>query len=932
MSDDLLQTKLYAPRLRPSLVPRPHLIDRLNEGLRNDRKLTLISAPAGFGKTTLVSSWIDALGTESDLPTPDPHVTAPAQIAWLSLDKDDGAPVRFLSYVIAALQRVEPLIGESALPMLAASSPPIPTVLTALLNDVAAQPKPLMLVLDDYHMVDSRPVDEALTFLLYHLPPQLHFVITTREDPNLPLPRLRVRGLLTELRAADLRFTAAETAVFLQQTMGLDLSEAQIAVLEARTEGWIAGLQMAALTMQNREDVSSFIRAFAGDNRYIVDYLAEEVLLRQPAHIRRFLLQTAILDRLSASLCDAVLRQTEGVSGEQASPGLHSQIPNSQSLLEHLEHANLFVIPLDDSRTWYRYHHLFGDVLQTHLTAEQPDALPLLHGRASRWFAQHALAAEAIRHALAAEVYDDAAALIERAFPEMDGRFQLPIWQRWLEALPPEMVCVRPVLIVGNAWAYLNSGDMEAADNQLQAAEHLLAQAEDPSSTTDLIVSDEDQFRALLPSIATARAYLTQALGDIPASVRHARRALDWLPADDNLRRAQASSMLALAQWANGELEAAYDALAAAMSGFEKAGNLYFAISGAYALADFRVTQGRLRDAVQTYEYFLRLAAVGDGEELPGAAHLYLGLAELSHQRGQPQEAAAYLQRGQEIGERSKLPDRPIRWRRVLARIKASQGDHTAALALLDEVEQLYYQSPLPDDRPVAADRARVWIRQGNLRAAERWVREQKLTADDALSYLREYEHITLTRLFIAQHQHAGDGAALDNALRLLARLAQAAEVGGRMGSLIEILVLQALAHHARSRFDMAVTSLKRALTLAEPEGYVRLFVDEGSPMAALLTEAAKRGILPDYVGRLRAAMRDDGEETAVGQPLPDPLSERELEVLKLLTTSLTGPEIARELIISLNTMRTHTKNIYSKLGVNSRRTAVRRAEELRLL
>ena len=671
VTDTLLQTKLYIPPTRANMVVRPRLLKKLNEGLQQG-KLTLASASAGFGKTTTITAWLAQL----DRP-----------VGWVSLDEDDSDPQQFFSYVAAAT-RPFPDISPT-LPTLLQSPQPAKTLAAALVNDLAALATSCLLVLDDYHLVESAEIDRALAFLLDHMPPNLHLVITSRSDPGFPLSRLRARHQLTELRADDLRFTQEEAAQFLQQSMNITLSPEQITALENRTEGWVAGLQMAALSMQNREDVTNFIDNFTGSHRFIMDYLLEEVLHQQSVEVQKFLLETAVLSQLCADLCDAV-----------------RQLPStSQQILEQLETDNIFLIPLDNERRWYRYHHLFADLLRQRLQQQHSDAIAELNGRASQWYENNGQEIKAIQHALAANDAARVADLLELAWPTFDGTFQTAAWLNWANTLPDELVRDRPVLGVAYAWAFLNDGDMEAADAHLCAVEECLQQ---PSP--QIVVVDDAQFQTLPASIASARAYLSQALGDIPDSVRHARRALDLLPADDHLRRGPAVSLLALAHWANGELAAAHDAMGAAMTGFEKAGNLYFAISGAYVLADLRITQGRLGDAVQTYEYFLRLAAVGDGEELPGAVHLYLGLAELSHQRGQPQEAATYLQRGQEISERSK---RPLRWRRALARIKASQGDYTAALALLDEVDQLYYQSPLPDDRPIAADRARVWDSAG---------------------------------------------------------------------------------------------------------------------------------------------------------------------------------------------------------------------------
>jgi LuxR family maltose regulon positive regulatory protein len=908
--EQLLSTKLYIPPTRPQLVLRPRLIERLNESLH--RKLTLISAPAGFGKTTLVSEWI---------------ASSTRPVAWLSLDEGDNDPTRFLAYLVAALQTVVANIGEGVLRILQSPQPPTESILTALLNEITTISHNFILVLDDYHVINAKPVDHALNFLIEHLPLQMHLVITTREDPDIPLARLRARDQLNELRAVDLRFTSHEAAEFLNQVMGLDLSAEEVAALESRTEGWIAGLQLAALSMQGREDVPRFIRAFAGDNRYIVDYLVEEVLQRQPERVRSFLLQTSILDRLSGSLCDAVADQEEG-----------------NVLLEALERGNLFVVPLDDTRHWFRYHHLFGEVLQAHLKEERPDQVPSLHRRASEWYEHNGLPADAIRHALAAEDFWRAADLIEMIWPAMDGRFQSATWLGWVKALPDELVRARPVLSVAYAWALLNGGELEAGEARLSDAEQWLDTTADMSQrpealSAQMVVVDEAQFRSLPASIATARAYHAQALGDIPGSVKYARRALNLLPEADHLRRGPAAALLGLSQWASGELEAAHQALADAMAGFQMAGNMHFAISVTYGLADIKIAQGRLREAISTYKRSLHIVAQQGESLVRGTADLYLGLSGLYLEQGDEEAARQHLLRSEELGEQAALPDWPYRFRLAQARIKEIQGDLDGALYLLEEAERFYYRGPVPDVHPIAALKARVWVVQGRLTEALGWVGERGLSPDDDLSYLREFEHITLARLLIAQSKRDHEERSTHSvreAMGLLERLLKAAEEGGRMGSVIAILVLQALAYEAHGDVPSALQFLERALILAEPEGYVRMFVDEGMPMATLLRETAKHGITPNYVSQLRAVFGKAGylmgNTTPVTPLLIEPLSERELQVLRLLGTELDGPEIARELMVSLNTMRTHTKNIYNKLGVNSRRAAVRRAQELDLL
>jgi LuxR family maltose regulon positive regulatory protein len=959
----LLTTKLYIPPPLPNLVERPRLVKRLDEGLRLGHRLTLISAPAGFGKTTLLSEWIHSgvsskeYGVRGEYEpvgemSPTPHSLLPTpRFAWLSLDEGDNDLTRFLTYFIAALNRAEgteATIGEGALGMLQSPQPPTEALLTSLINEVAAVPDRIILVLDDYHVIESSPVDNALTFTLEHLPPPergLHLVIATREDPHLSLARLRARGQLTELRAADLRFTPDEVATFLNQVMGLNLSAEDIAALETRTEGWIAGLQLAALALQGtlsmrgREDVPGFIKAFAGDNRYIVDFLVEEVLQRQPEHVRSFLLRTSILDRLSGPLCDAVCFGMAEIPRQE----------DGRGMLEALERGNLFVVPLDDKRQWYRYHHLFADVLYTHLMEEQPDRVPTLHRRASEWYEREDLPADAVRHAIAAEDFERAAGLAELAWPAWSGSFQSIAWLGWVKDLPDELVRARPVLSVSYAWAFLNAGKLEAAEARLRDAERWLEPTTDmgerpeaPSTeacpfnkfrasserSRRMVVVDEEQFRSLPASLATARAYHAQAIGDVPGTLKYTQRVLDLLPEGDSQWRGDATALLGLAYWASGDLEAAHRTFSDGLAGMKP----FDVIVGTFVLADIKMTLGYLHEAVSACEHALQLATE-HGEPMPlGTEDVYTGISGLHRERGDLEAAAQDLATSKKLGEGVELPDWQYRWCIAQARLNETLGDLDGALDLLDKAKRLYVRTPLPDVRPIAAMKTRVWVAQGRLTEALGWARERGLSVDDDLSYLREFEHVTLARVLIARHKSDRVDGSIHEAMGLIERLLQAAEEGGRTGSVIEFLVLQALAHHAQGDIPRALDPLERALTLAEPEGYVRIFVDEGRPMAALLREAAKHGIAPNYVSRLRAAFGKAEGTTPATQLLIEPLSERELEVLRLLGTELNGPEIARELTVSLNTMRTHTKNIYSKLGVNNRRAAVRRAEELDLL
>jgi ATP/maltotriose-dependent transcriptional regulator MalT/DNA-binding SARP family transcriptional activator len=903
----LLETKLYVPGPRRDLVPRPRLIGRLDRGAAS--KLTLVSAPAGFGKTTLVTEWL-AAGPGGG-----------RRAAWLSLDRADNDPVSFWTYVIAALRTVVPGVGEGALALLQAPRPPpAETVLTVLLNDLGAVAGDLVLVLDDYHVVDAGDVQDEMAFLLDHLPAGLHVVIASRADPALPLARWRVRGELVEIRAAELRFTAGEAAAYLNEMMGLQLTAGDVAALEGRTEGWIAALQLAALSMQGRDDVAGFIAGFAGDDRYVVDYLAEEVLQRQPGHVQDFLLQTCILGRLSGPLCDAVTGQGGG-----------------KAMLAALERGNLFLVPLDDRRRWYRYHHLFADVLQARLLDERPGQVPDLHRRASAWYEQNGEPSVAIGHALAAEDFGHAANLVELAIPAMRRTRQEAAVRGWLEALPDEVVRVRPVLSVAFAGALLAAGEFEGVESRLQDAERCLgatiAIREGPSApSAQVVVAGDEEFRRLPAMIEVYRAYLALARSDVRGTVRHARRAIDLAPEEDHLCRASAAGFLGLASWTSGDLEAGHSAYAECAAGLRRAGYIADVFGCAIAMADIRLAQGRLGAAMRTYEQALRGAAGQGGPVLRGTADMYVGMSEVDRERDNLPAAAGHLVTSRELGEHAGLPQNQYRWRVAMARVRQAEGDLAGALELLDDAERLYMGDMFPDVRPVRALKARVQIVQGSLGAALGWAREQGLAADDDLSYLREFEHITVARMLLARHRDEAAGSSLRQAARLLERLLRAAEAGQRTGRVIEILVLQALAHQRLGDIPAALASLERAVTLAEPEGYVRVFADEGPPMAALLTAAAERGTARNYVRRLLAAAGRTGPGSPVEQALTEPLSERELEVLRLLGTDLDGPAIARELTVSLHTVRTHTKHIYAKLTVTNRRAAVRRAQELDLL
>ena len=908
MPTPVLTTKLYIPSSRTNVVVRPRLIKRLNEVLSSSRTpgVTLISAPAGFGKTTLVSEWV----TGCKRPT-----------VWLSLDERDNDLTRFLTYLISALQTFVVEIGAGALGMLQASPPQVPSIeliLTALINEVGAIPDDFILVLDDYHMLDSKVIDEVLSFIVEHLPQQMHLVIVTREDPPLPLARLRARNQLTELRTADLRFSPSEAADFLNRVMGLNLSTQDVAALEARTEGWIAGLQLAALSMQGHasRDITNFIQSFTGAHHFVLDYLLEEVLHQQPENIQAFLLRTSILNRLCGPLCDAVLLDPS-VSG--------------QGTLEFLERANLFIVSLDNERHWYRYHHLFGDLLRQRQGQNlKPEELAKYHIRASKWYEQNNEEAEAFQHAIAARDFNRAAGLAEKYWQGMNQSFQSAVWLGWVKQLPESLIRTRPVLCTQIGWAFMDAGDLESSESSLRDAELYLE-----GSFEAMVVVDEKEIQTLPARIAFARAYNAQTRRDFSATVRFAELVIKLAPEGDQFIRAGASAILGGSYWASGDLDAACKSMSDWIDSSLKAGNYIFSIASESGKAEIQTAQGHLREALRTYEQSLQHASTYGSEVNQILAHHHLGLAFLHHEMGNDESSAQYFQQSMELGQRSTLVEFPYRMSLAKARLKESEGDLDAALEFLNEAKRLFISTPIPYTRPVEALKAQIYLKQGQLSKAQDWVRESGITVNDELSYLREFEHITLARVLIAKYQSTASEDKIKDALELLSHLLQTAEHANRMGSVLEILMVQALAFHAHGNTPQALASLKHALTLAEPEGYFRFFVNEGKPMAELLTALShvrENDRLNTYIRKLLNAFDKTKPEPANAQPLIDPLSERELEVLRLVADGLSNDEISQKLFVALSTVKGHNLRIFGKLQAKSRTEAVARARELGLL
>jgi LuxR family maltose regulon positive regulatory protein len=719
----------------------------------------------------------------------------------------------------------------------------------------------------------------------------------------------------------DLRFSLAEATEFLGAVMDLDLRPEDVASLEARTEGWIAGLQLAGLHLQGRADPAEAVRSFAGSHRFVFDYLVEEVLAHLTEPERAFLLQTSILDRMSAELCEVVT--------EQRASGL---------MLERLERANLFVVALDDRRQWYRYHHLFADVLRVRLNVEHPENVGVLHRRASDWFAANGMDSEAVWHALSAQDWHRAAELLERAGHAVEDASHAGAWFTHAQALPDGVIRGRPVLAVWYAYALLGRGDLEAAGTYVADAERLLATAPPPAGQAldGSGPPEAEESRSLLARIAVGRGYLAQARGDTAAAVSHARRALELVPDAEPARRDQATALLGMASLARGDLEEVDRVFTGVTSRLLAAGDIADAIDTVCLLAEVRTIGGHLRRAVDTVEQLQAIVAEREVSPPPEMAELYRAWAELDLARGDLAAAAEHLSRSQQFGQLRQMPVWRYRWQVAQAQLRCAQGDPRAALGFLDEAERLFVRTPMPDLRPVAAIRARIWAGEGMVGDALAWARERGLSVDDDLDFLREYEHLTLARILIADAGSGDAPAAADDAVALLDRLLKAALDGARVGSAIEILVAQAVAHEARGSRPEALAALERALALGEAEGYVQVFVDQRPPVAGLLRELVARGSTPDSAARMLAAFPESGD----GEVLPaagalgasPPLSAREVEVLRYIAAGLSNQEIATRMYLSKYTVKAHARTIYDKLEAHSRTAAVARAQQLGIL
>ena len=891
MAAPVLATKLFIPPLRSDLVPRQRLIDQLNAGAQ--RKLTLISAPAGYGKTTLIVKWLHETNISS---------------SWLSLDEDDNDPIRFFQYFIAALQKIFPAIGESLIGISqGAQSMLFDTSLDFLINELSGQANAFVLVLDDFQVIHSQTVLDMVAYLLERMPPHMHVVFLSRTDPAIPLSRLRVRDQLLEIRAEQLRFTLDETAFFLNEIMRLNLSDGDLALLETRTEGWIASLQLAALSMQGSQDIHAFITAFAGSHHYIMDYLVEEVLNSQTKRTRLFLLQTSILDRMCAQLCNTVVdvSDREGVDG--------------QDLLLVLERMNLFLIPLDHERHWYRYHHLFGDVLTRRLEYLFPDQLPKLHSRASHWYAQNGSIAEAIDHALAGGDMDFAIQLIEQNGCLLLIRGELSTLPNWIKAVEP-YAQTRPWMYIFKAWLSALTGYPEQVEPMLQMAENLIS-SQEPSVET----------RLMQGAIATARAYQANLQGELLLAMQHAQQALEYLPDTDLVGLSLctvANSLLGDASATAGDLERARQAYSQAMHIAQAAGDRHLRIVLNSNIANILTEQGRLHEAYSIYTESLDLATRPDGQKLLIAGRLLAELSLLSYEWNHLDTAMQQVQQSIALCRKWGNIDQQVICYVMLAQLEHVQQHRESAREAIHAVERLLEQHQLLPRYLVWVKSVlvRLWTAQGDLRKAYRLVEESEISIDDdEIPYLREPEYLALSRVLLSKGEH-------EVALGLSRRMLQKAESTNRTKRVIEVLILQALIYQVRGEVDQALRVFERAVLLARPEGYVRTFLDEGEGIAELLHLAKARRIETDYVTALLAAVGEvAGESPSPDHPLTGPLSVREVEVLKLIEAGCSNQEIADKLVISIATVKRHISNIYAKFGVQSRTQAVSVGRELGL-
>jgi LuxR family maltose regulon positive regulatory protein len=937
LTTSVLATKLHIPPFRPSSISRPVLLDALEKGLTS--KLTLISAPAGFGKTTILSEWAQ----KCERP-----------FTWFSVDERDNDHQRFFIHFIAAMQRIEADIGITSLESLQAPQfPPLESFLTGMINEISGISIPFVLVLDDYHLISDRLVHEGLIFLVENLPPQLHLVISGRADPPWPTARLRAQGMMNEIRTSDLRFSSEEVAQFLLDVMALRLTSKDISALEARTEGWIAGLQMAALSMKGRRDISSFIRSFTGSHRFIMDYLVEEILEGQNSNIQNFLLKTSILDQMTAGLCNAMvegmtIEDQEVDEDEQESIRLVSPI-SGQQILEYLEHANLFVIPLDDERKWYRYHHLFSQLLQSRLKQVYPGEVAELHLRASRWFENVEVYDQAISHAFAAENTKRAADLVEQNAMNMITRSELGALSKWLDLLPDEILRSRPWLCTYQAWIKYWHGPRVEVEGWLEAAETALQERSEGDGDLDWDVVfrplSEDEKNHIAGQIAAIRAYGAIPEGDYELVAQMAEEGLSLLP-DGDFAQSVCAVALGAANRGKGDVAAALDAFDKAKEYALKRGNRQQAITAYCYYGEQQIKQGALHDALRTFEEALKVAEMKRGKLIGSAGFPLVSMADLYREWNELDRAEELLSKSIDIGLHWGIADFVAMTYIVQSRLQLIRGDLQGVWNTIQKADQLEGRMKIDPWVHTSLDecRLRFWLTNGDLSAVKRWFNESGLKIDGELSYFYDLHHLNLARVLIALGKEKSDGGYLKEAVNLIIRILESAERAKWIHETIKTLILQSLAYDALGESLKAIATLKRALELAQPGDYVRVFLDEGPLIVGLLEQLRENEEVGGYAVQLLTSVELDGGKrerreilhlASYVEPSPqlvEGLTEREIEVLRLLRSGLTSTDIAEELVIAVSTVRTHLKNLYSKLDVHSRMEAIQRAEELGLL
>jgi LuxR family transcriptional regulator, maltose regulon positive regulatory protein len=882
----LLATKFHFPLWRDGCVTRPRLLEHLNSGLAEFRKLTLISAPAGYGKTTLIVNWIHSMGSDS-------------RVAWISLDEGDNELARFLGYWISAFCSVDDSLGQNTQSLLDLPQlPPLETILDELLNDLAGFEGRLVMVLDDFHTIHNQEIHKALEYFIEHQPAQVHLAITTREDPPLPLARMRARGQMTEIRARDLRFTLDEAQHFFTQSMHLELAAEIVDTLETRTEGWAAGLQLAALALQNLPNPQEFVRTFHGTHRYILDYLAEEVLRQQEAEIRNFLFQTAVLEKFNAPLCDAVTGRSD-----------------SQNLIAYLEQANLFIIPLDHERIWYRYHHLFADYLRTGLTKTEQ---ALIHEKTTLWYEENDLVFEAVKHVFLSGNLEMAADVIERVIQKVSAwsSGEVATLVGWIDSLPIQLLQSRPALCVHSSRVWYLSGRIMLAEKFLDLADQSIC--ENPTS-----IPDAENLQAIS---ALYRGSLAVHRGDVQVAIERSTYALEKLPEGELYARARAAETLGLAYEVSGELEKAFHPLIQASDIAHSIGVLFMTVISRCEAALVQIAQGRLQLASETCQQAIQLA--GD-KQIPPLGFAWFVLAEIAWERNDLSSTEQYLIDGLKKSRQGGLTEE-VHILMSLARLKRSTGNLAAALTAIEQAHSIVQNYGIPRLVMLSnAHRVRIQLANGRLDAVNQWVKQyQELRRSHPVEYARDYEDLTLARVYLANGDH-------EQAMEILSPLLQQAESAGRNRTCIESTILLSLAANAQTRTSTAIEWLEKALTLAEPEGFLRLFLDEGSVMAGLLPKV--RHTTPVFVEQLLKAFPEPIQDTKINALLPansrlaEPLSEQELRVIKLIIMGKSNQEIAEELFISVGTAKWHVHNILQKLDVSNRSQAIARARELGL-